>query len=148
MPGAALKRGAFVTLNRSMALRGCIGHIAADRTLGDVVREMTVAAAHDDPRFPPVAPDELPEVLLQVSVLTELAPLVPADPRRIVVGRDGLMVRRGRNLGLLLPQVAPEHAWGPEAFLAATCQKAGLPRDAWREPGTEILTFQADVFGE
>ena len=75
-------------------------------------------------------------------------PLVPVDPARIVAGRDGLIVRRGRHVGLLLPQVATEYHWGPEAFLAATCRKAGLPPDAWREPDTEVLTFQADVFGE
>jgi len=57
-------------------------------------------------------------------------------------------VRRGRHIGLLLPQVATEYHWGPEAFLTATCRKAGLPPQAWREPGTEVFTFQADVFGE
>jgi len=110
---------------------------------------MTVAAARDDPRFPPVEPDELPDLALEISVLTEAAPVVPpVDPARIAVGRDGVMVRRGRNAALLLPQVARDHQWGVDALLAATCRKAGLPADAWREPGTELFTFQADVFGE
>jgi len=149
IPGALLKRGAFVTITARGALRGCIGHIAADRALGAVVREMTVAAARDDPRFPPVEPDELPDLALEISVLTEAAPVVPpVDPARIAVGRDGVMVRRGRNAALLLPQVARDHQWGVDALLAATCRKAGLPADAWREPGTELFTFQADVFGE
>ena len=149
IPGALLKRGAFVTITARGALRGCIGHIAADRALGAVVREMTVAAARDDPRFPPVEPDELPDLALEISVLTEAAPVVPpVDPARIAVGRDGVMVRRGRNAALLLPQVARDHQWGVDALLAATCRKAGLPAEAWREPGTELFTFQADVFGE
>jgi len=72
----------------------------------------------------------------------------PVDAERVVVGRDGLVVRREQLVALLLPQVAREYHWGPEAFLAATCHKAGLPPDAWREPATEVFTFQADVFGE
>src|SRR5437899_10573100 len=78
VPGAGLKRGAFVTISERGALRGCIGHIAADRDLGAVVREMTVAAAQDDPRFPPVAPDELPDVALETSVLSVPVPLASA----------------------------------------------------------------------
>jgi len=149
VPGAALRRGAFVTITDRGALRGCIGHIAPDRELGAVVREMTVAAAQDDPRFPPVDPDELPHLALEISVLSEPAPLLaPVEPGRIVIGRDGLIVRHGRHIGLLLPQVAAEYHWGPEAFLTATCRKAGLPPEAWREPGTEVFAFQADVFGE
>jgi AmmeMemoRadiSam system protein A len=149
VPGALLKRGAFVTISVGGALRGCIGHIAADRALGVVVREMTVAAAQDDPRFPPVERDELPELAVEISVLSEATPVVPpVDPAGITVGRDGLMVRRGQNVGLLLPQVARDHHWGADALLAAACRKAGLPPDAWREPGTELFTFQAEVFGE
>ena len=149
VPGAALKRGAFVTLTERGALRGCIGHIAADRELGDVVREMAVAAARDDPRFAPVTREELGSLALEISVLSEPTRLpAPVDVMRVVVGRDGLMVRRDRLVGLLLPQVAHEYHWGPDAFLAAACRKAGLPPDAWREPGTEVFTFQADVFGE
>jgi len=148
-PGAALKRGAFVTLTERGALRGCIGHIAADRELGAVVREMAVAAARDDPRFAPVSREDLASLALEISVLSEPTPLpAPVEAARIVVGRDGLIVRRERLIALLLPQVAREYHWGPEAFLAAACRKAGLPPDAWREPDTEVLTFQADVFGE
>ncbi|HYK81922.1 MAG TPA: AmmeMemoRadiSam system protein A [Gemmatimonadales bacterium] len=148
LPAAALRRGAFVTITEQGVLRGCIGHIAADRELGSVVRAMTVAAARDDPRFAPVTPDELPYLALEISVLSEPAPLTPVDPARVVVGRDGLLVRRGRHIGLLLPQVATEYHWEPAAFLTATCRKAGLPPEGWREPGTAVFTFQADVFGE
>ena len=138
-----------MTLTERGALRGCIGHVAADRELGAVVQEMAIAAAQDDPRFAPVSREELPSLALEISVLTEPTPLPqPVDPQRVVVGQDGLMVRRERLTALLLPQVGREYHWGPEAFLAATCRKAGLPPDAWQEPGTTVYTFQADVFGE
>jgi AMMECR1 domain-containing protein len=131
VPGALLPRGAFVTITERGSLRGCIGHIAADRELGAVVL------------------DELGSVALEISVLSAPARLgPPTDPGRLVVGRDGLIVRRGGKIGVLLPQVATEHRWGPEAFLAAACRKAGLAPEAWHEDKTEVLTFQADVFGE
>jgi AmmeMemoRadiSam system protein A len=149
VPGATLKRGAFVTLMERGALRGCIGHIAPDRELGLVVQDMAVAAARDDPRFAPVALEELPLLTLEISVLSEPTALpAPVDPARVVVGRDGVIVRRGKLVALLLPQVATEYQWQPEAFLAATCRKAGLPHEAWREPETCVLTFRADVFAE
>ena len=138
-----------MTLLERGALRGCIGHVAADRALGAVVQEMTVAAARDDPRFAPVTAPDLPGVAVEISVLSAPVPLPkPTDASRIVVGRDGLIVRRERATALLLPQVASEYAWSPEAFLAASCRKAGLAPDAWREPGTDVLAFQADVFGD
>jgi AmmeMemoRadiSam system protein A len=148
VPGTRLCGGAFVTLEEEGDLRGCIGRVAGDRTLGDVVRDVAVSAACDDPRFPAVVPDELAELRIEISVLGEPAPIEPVDPARLVIGRDGLLVRRGSALGVLLPQVALERGWGPEAFLAAACRKAGLGPRAWREPGTQVFTFQADVFGE
>ena len=150
VPGARLSRGAFVTLEekRDGELRGCIGRIAGDRPLGEVVRTVAVSAATQDPRFPPLDPEELPDLRIEISVLSEPSPLEPTDPSRLVIGRDGLLVRRGSALGVLLPQVAAEHGLGPEAFLAAACRKAGLRPMAWREPDTHVFTFHADVFGE
>jgi AmmeMemoRadiSam system protein A len=149
VPGARLRRGAFVTLEeQGGALRGCIGRIAADRPLGDVVRSMAVSAAREDPRFPAVAPGELPALRIEISVLQAPVRVEPPEAVRVVVGRDGLLVRREGAVGLLLPQVAAEHRLGAEAFLVAACRKAGLPPESWREPGTEVFTFQADVFGE
>jgi len=144
----ALRRGVFVTLERGGALRGCLGRITGDRPLGEIVPAMARAAALEDPRFPPVAPEELHELRVEISVLTTLQLLTSSAVGSIVLGRDGLLVRRRQRSGLLLPQVAPEHGWTTEQFLDATCNKAGLPAKAWREPGTEILTFQADVFAE
>jgi AmmeMemoRadiSam system protein A len=145
---ARLYRGAFVTLTADGALRGCIGRVVPDRPLAALVRDMAVAAARDDPRFPPVTAEELGGIRLEISVLTAPAALTPVVPELVVIGRDGLIVRRGEAGGVLLPQVAAEHGWGPEVFLAAACRKAGLPAEAWREPETEVLIFQAEVFGE
>jgi uncharacterized protein len=148
VPGAALRRGAFVTLELQGDLRGCMGHIAADLPLGDVVGRMTIAAARDDPRFAPVEPGEVIRIQLEISVLTTPSPILARDPPRIAIGRDGVVVRRSGRSGLLLPRVAVEQGWDPEELLAATCRKAGLAPDAWRDPATEVALFQADVFGE
>lgn len=143
-----IQRGAFVTLRVGRDLRGCLGHIAPDRALGDLVPNLAVAAAREDPRFPPVAAGELDRVTIEISVLSPPTPVDAGVPGAVVIGRDGLIVERGRARGILLPQVAPEQGWGVEPFLSATCEKAGLPGGAWREPGTRVLTFQADVFDE
>jgi AmmeMemoRadiSam system protein B/AmmeMemoRadiSam system protein A len=140
------KHGAFVTLRKGGKLRGCIGHIAADRPLVEVVQEMAIAAATQDPRFPRVLPGELDAVQIEVSVLTAPCPVRRVDD--VEVGRHGLIVRRGRAAGLLLPQVAVEQGWDREQFLEYTCLKAGLPPTAYRQDGTTVEVFQAQVFHE
>jgi len=147
-PGGANPRGAFVTVTVSGDLRGCVGRVQSSRPLADLVRELVIAAARDDERFAPITKEELATVRIEISVLSEPVPLHPVAAERITVGRDGLLVRRGRASALLLPQVAPEHGWGTEVFLQATCRKAGLAADAWRDAATEVFTFQAEVFGE
>lgn len=142
-----LHRGAFVSLRAHGALRGCLGRVAGDRSVADVVRLMTVAAAVEDPRFPPLTLRELPHADVEISVLSAPAALDPIDPGAIVIGRDGILIRRAGRSGLLLPQVAVERRWSGEQFLDAACFKAGLRASAWREPGTDVLTFFADVFG-
>lgn len=139
---------AFVTLRHDGELRGCIGQVASERPLAEVVWRATVLAATDDPRFPPVAREEFEGLRLEISVLSEPLRMGIADPACIEPGRDGVMVRRGRRQGLLLPQVAIEQRWDAAALLAAVCRKAGLPVDAWRRPDCELYVFQADVFGE
>jgi AmmeMemoRadiSam system protein A len=148
--GARLRRGAFVTLEETEAhdLRGCIGHIMGDRPLGQVIRQVAVSAARSDPRFPPVQLDELSALRIEISVLDELVHVASPDLCRLVIGRDGLLVRRGRAQAVLLPQVAVEQGFGPEAFLNAVCHKAGLAPGSWREPATQVFTFKADVFVE
>ena len=109
---------------------------------------MAVSAATADPRFPPVAPEELCELRIEISVLSEPMRVDPPDAARVQPGRDGVIVRRSGRQGLLLPQVATEFDWGPEALLAAACRKAGLAAEAWREAESELYVFQADIFGE
>ena len=138
------KRGAFVTLHKAGRLRGCIGNIEATRPLYRTICECARAAALRDPRFDPVAPEELPFLHLEISVLS---PLEEIRPEQVEVGRHGLLISRGMQRGLLLPQVAPQFDWGREEFLEETCLKAGLPPDAWKH-GARIQAFTAQVFGE
>ncbi len=136
--------GAFVTLRKQGRLRGCIGHVKADKPLYHTVRECAVAAALSDPRFSPVTPQELPLIQIEISVLSELQVVAP---EQIEVGRHGLYISKGPQGGLLLPQVAVEWGWEREKFLEQTCLKAGLPADAWRQ-GAIVQAFTAQVFGE
>lgn len=147
-PAVSVRHGAFVSLHTEGRLRGCIGQVTSDHPLGDLVARMAVAAAQRDPRFPPVTAGELPGLRIEISVLGEPVPLHPRDPAAIAIGRHGVLVRRGEVEAILLPQVAPEHGWTAEDFLAATCRKAGLGAHAWREPDSEVFVFEADFFGE
>lgn len=136
--------GVFVTITKAGNLRGCIGHIVADQPLYRITSEMAKAAAQCDPRFDPLTVEELDEIEIEISVLTPFEPVT--DFKEIVIGRDGLIVRRGYCTGLLLPQVATDYGWTVEEFLEHTCNKAGLPKKAYREKGTEIFKFSAQVF--
>ncbi len=137
-------RGAFVTLHKHGKLRGCIGHIAASRPLAQTVSETAVAAAFEDPRFPPLDPGELKDIQVEISVLTPLQRI--RNPEEVRVGVHGIVVKKGGRSGLLLPQVAMEQGWDRSTFLENCCLKAGLPRDAWKDGETEIYVFSADVF--
>jgi AmmeMemoRadiSam system protein A len=138
--------GVFVTIKRRGALRGCLGTLENRRGLAGEVARCAVDSAREDPRFPPVAPDELPELAVEISVLGPLEP-IEADPGAFTIGVHGLVVEDGGRRGLLLPQVALEWGWTPEQFLRQTCVKAGLAPDAWRH-GARVYRFAADVFGD
>jgi uncharacterized protein len=137
--------GAFVTLRQRARLRGCIGQIASGQSLIEVVAHCAKAAALEDPRFDPVRPDELDEIEIEISVLSRLEEIAP---EQIEAGRHGLMVSRGWQRGVLLPQVAIECRWQAPRFLAETCAKAGLARNAWQDAETKIYGFTAEVFCE
>jgi AmmeMemoRadiSam system protein A len=139
--------GVFVTLKRRNELRGCIGTLQCRAGLADEVARTARESATEDPRFPPVSMNEIPELSLEISVLGPLEPIDPAEAGAIVVGRHGLVVEQGIRRGLLLPQVAPEWGWTAEQFLRQTCRKAGLPEDGWQH-GARVFRFEADVFGE
>lgn len=130
----------FVTLRTlDGELRGCIGELEARRPLIESVRRCAVSAALRDPRFPPVVAVELASLRLGISVLT---PSRRAAAHEVEVGRHGIVIERGAQRGVLLPEVATENGWDAETFLAFTCRKAGLPLDAWREPATSISLFE------
>lgn len=141
------KGAAFVTLRKHGELRGCIGHTIPQEPLWMCVRDVAISAASEDPRFRPVSADELKDIHIEVSVLTPLEPVT--DVRNIVMGRDGVVVRKGYRVGVFLPQVADETGWDRETFLSNLCaHKAGLPPDCWKDPSTHLFRFQAIVFEE
>ena len=138
------KLGAFVTLTIDGNLRGCIGHIVGDQPLFATIAAMAEAAAFGDPRFPPLTRQEFDRVAIEISILGPLEPC--PDPARVIVGRHGLLARRGGRSGLLLPQVPVEWGWNREEFLQHTCRKAGLPTDCWTRPDAQLYWFEAVVF--
>jgi len=133
----------FVTLRQGSALRGCVGTMA-DLPLYRAVQDMAVAAATRDPRFSPVSRDELTLLTIEVSVLGPRKKV--ASPAEVQVGTHGVVVSTRERRGLLLPQVATENGWDAATFVERCCEKAGLPRDAWREATIEVFTAQ--VFEE
>jgi hypothetical protein len=153
IPELGESRGVFVTLNAQPGdrLRGCIGFPLPVFPLRTALVRAAASAALEDPRFRPVRRPELDHLTVEVSVLTVPEP-IPGSPeqrhREVTVGRDGLIVEAGDDYGLLLPQVAPEQGWDSVRFLEGTCEKAGVPPDAWRRPGTNVHRFRAEIFRE
>jgi len=141
--GPLREKGAvFVTLRSAGELRGCIGHVEAHEALWESVRDMAAAAAERDPRFPPVRPQEVPVLEIELSVMSPMTPLSPED---IVVGVHGLYVKKDGVTGLLLPQVAVEWNWDRTEFLKRTYEKAGL---RYPDPRVQIFGFTAEHFQE
>lgn len=138
------KRGLFVTLTMDGELRGCIGYIKPYKSIAQSVAEMAVAAAFDDPRFPPLRREELDEIQIEISLLSPLVELKSID--EIQVGRDGLLLQHPFGSGLLLPQVATEYNWDRDTFLLHLCDKAGVRRGAYKDKGAKLFSFQAQVF--
>ena len=140
------KSGAFVTLHKAGQLRGCVGHIVSDKPLYETVAEAAIAAATRDPRFHRVDLSEMPELEIEISVLTPLQSLERVED--LEIGIHGLYIKQGVYSGLLLPQVATTHNWNWTQFLQQACKKAQLPEEAWQDPETEIYLFNSQVFGE
>jgi uncharacterized protein len=141
----SLRRGVFVTLEVHGKLHGCIGVIEPRDPLRESVVHCAQSAALYDPRFPALREAELPALQIEISVLSALSPI---DPKDVEIGKHGLVVAAEDRRGLLLPQVATEHHLSREEFLQETCRKAGLRRDAWRDPQTEIFSFTCEIFQE
>ncbi|MEE8637796.1 MAG: AmmeMemoRadiSam system protein B [Candidatus Margulisiibacteriota bacterium] len=142
----AERRGAFVTLTKKGRLRGCIGYIKPVKPLAEAVQEMAIAAATRDMRFQPVTRNELKEIEIEISVLSKLQKV--ENINEIKIGRDGLYIVKGWRTGLLLPQVAVEWGWNRKQFLEQVCQKAGLPKHAWKDKETVLYRFSAEIFQE
>ncbi len=134
---------AFVTLRNAGRLRGCIGLIGHHNPLSECVRDAARRVLSDS-RFAPVSEAELPDLDIEISVLTEFTTV--SDLSTIEVGRHGLLVCAPPRSGLLLPQVAVEHEWDREAFLTHACLKAGLSPEEWQRPELSIEVFEAQVF--
>jgi uncharacterized protein (TIGR00296 family) len=146
--------GVFVTLEEypKKELRGCIGFPEPIMPLGEAVKQAALAAALEDPRFPPVRESEMKKLVVEVSVLTKPQLMRVTSPKEyakgITIGVDGLIAEKGYYRGLLLPQVPVEWNWGAEEFLSQTCMKAGLRADAWLTPGIKFYKFSAQIFTE
>ena len=127
-------------------LRGCIGRMSASEALEKTVRTMAIEAAFGDPRFPPLAKEELPYCEIEISVLSPMEKC--PDPRQVKVGVHGLyLIYHGRS-GVLLPQVPVEQGWDLDEYLDYICTKAGVPPKSYEAPDAELRTFTAVVFGE
>ena len=150
------KSGVFVTLNAiagdRVSLRGCIGRPYPTHSLVQATIDSAIDAAANDPRFAAVGLEELDKILVELSVLTPPVKIEYAKPEELLekvkVGRDGLIVERGGRRGLLLPQVPVDWGWDVRTFLEHTCEKAWLLADQWKDPKTEFMSFQAEIFGE
>jgi AmmeMemoRadiSam system protein A len=144
-------RGTFVCLKIDSQLRGCIGNLTGDGPIAEGVRQNVLGAAFHDPRFMPLAPEELPLVRIEVSVLTEPRPLAYREPTDLICkirpGVDGVIIRQGLASATFLPQVW-EQLPQPEIFLSNLCRKAGLPSEYWRHSPLDVMIYQAQYFAE
>ena len=144
--------GIFVTITKENSLRGCIGYPLPIKKLSNAVIDSAIAAATEDPRFPAINPNELDNLIFEVTVLT---PPIEINVEKyedylsiIKVGRDGLIVENKQCSGLLLPQVPKEYGWDIEEFLAHTSEKAGLEKNAWKDQDTKVSRFEGIIFKE
>ncbi|MGD0573729.1 MAG: AmmeMemoRadiSam system protein B [Sedimentisphaerales bacterium] len=140
-----IRRAAFVTLNKNSDLRGCIGEIFPSQPLYKSVIANAINAAVNDWRFTPVTKDELSSIKIEISALT--VPQSIESYNQIRIGTDGVVLSKGGQMALFLPQVATEQRWTLEEMLTHLSLKAGLPENAWKS-GASFQVFQAEVFGE
>jgi AmmeMemoRadiSam system protein A len=139
------KAGVFVTLKNRGELRGCIGYIYPTYEIWDATRRAAVLAASEDPRFRSVSKSELDNIEVEITVLGSMEPMKSKDIQNLKIGKEGLMVVSPVTSGILLPQVATENGFGPLEFLEATCEKAGLSPNAWKDSSVSIYKFSAVV---
>jgi len=143
---AGMENGAFVTLTTGGMLRGCIGRIESHGPLSATIRSMALAAAFEDPRFPPLEESEVAGLHIEITILGPRRKIATVE--EIVVGKHGVTIQKGSRSAVFLPQVATEQGWGREELLEQLCHKAGLQGEAWREKDALIMVFEGLVFGE
>ena len=135
--------GAFVTLNEHGRLRGCIGRFEPDQPLYDVIIDMAISASRYDNRFTPVTPEELPNIEIEISVLTPRVRVNSVDD--VIVGKHGIYISYGGRNGTYLPQVATDMGWNNEEFVRSCCEeKAGIPPQHCKD--AELYVYEAIVF--
>ena len=139
-------RGVFVTLHKHGQLRGCIGYIEPIKSLHRAVIDNAINAAVNDYRFPRVETEELPDIDIELSVLTPPEEIKGSE--EFIVGKHGIIIKKGFRNAVFLPQVAPEQGWDREETLTQLCLKAGLAPDEWKKEGMRFFVFTAEVFGE
>ena len=141
------KRAVFVTLRKldSGNLRGCIGQTEARYPLIEAVAKTTISSAVNDSRFPPVTLDELPDLLIEINVLS---PMTPMNPEDVEVGKHGLLINKGSYGGLFLPEVAVSQDWDRLTFLDELCRKANLPKGSWRDAEAKLQAFESEAWEE
>ncbi|MCL5030465.1 MAG: AmmeMemoRadiSam system protein A [Bacteroidetes bacterium] len=138
--------GVFVTIIVDNQLRGCIGYITSSMSLFDTVCDSAIQAASNDPRFFPIAEEELPHVNIEISVLSPLMDITSYD--QIQIGQHGLVLEDEYYRAVLLPQVAIENKYDVEQFLTALCEKAGIQPYSWKTDNLNIKVFTASIFSE
>lgn len=140
------ERGIFVTLLKDGDLRGCIGYIRPYKNILESIHDMALAAAFEDPRFPPLQEQELPRIKIEISILSPMTEL--KDTEAIKIGTHGLYLQHPFGSGLLLPQVAEDWGWDKKEFLKEICHKAGLPQGSYLDSAARLFSFDAEIFSE
>ena len=137
----------FVTLTNKSTneLRGCRGETSANRPLIKSVIKMTISSAVDDPRFLPLVLQDVPDIKIEINVLSELEPITVEN---VEVGKHGLLIKKSFTAGLLLPQVPVHYGWDKTTYLQQLCKKAGLPKDEWQSPDIKLYGFETIEWSE
>ena len=144
------KKGVFVTIYKknTKQLRGCIGIPYPEMSLIEALIHAAISVC-SDPRFQPLRHEELEDIFIEVSVLTNPEPVKTRNfDKEIEIGKHGLIIRKGLQGGLFLPKVPVEQNWGMEEYLENLCYKAGLTGDSWLDPNSRLSKFEAEVFEE
>ena len=147
IPELLEKRAVFVTLRKmeNGELRGCIGQYKPLYPLIEAVAKTAISSAVDDIRFPTLTIDELPDLLIEINVLS---PMSPSKPENVEIGKHGLMIIKGSKGALFLPEVAILNDWDLNTFFDELCRKADLPKGSWNNRYTELYVFESEAWGE